>query len=79
MFVAENNMKINEEKSKIMIFNASKKYDFPPELEFSDGTHLEVITQVKLLGVILSEDLKWYNNTNYITQKAMKNYGFCED
>ena len=72
IFVVKNNMKINKEKSKIMIFSASKKYDFPPEFEFSDGSLLEVENQYKLLGVILSGDLKWYHNTNFITKKAMK-------
>ena len=55
-----------------MLFNKSTKYDFPPELKFSDGTNLEVVSQFKLVGVVISDDLKWQNNTNFITQKAMQ-------
>ena len=34
-----------------MIFNKSRKLDFPPELEFTDGTKLEVISQTRLVGL----------------------------
>ena len=36
------------------------------------STSLEVISEVKLVGIILSDDLKWQKNTDYITRKAMK-------
>ena len=36
-FTLQNQMKINSSKSKIMIFNKSKKYDFPPEFSFQNG------------------------------------------
>ena len=42
-------MKINKTKTKAMIFNKSRKWDFPPELEFKDGTKIEVISETKLL------------------------------
>ena len=38
-------MKINAAKSKIMIFNKSKKYDIPPEYTFNDGKILEIIEE----------------------------------
>ena len=50
----------------------SKKWDFPPELDFSDGTRIENISETMLLGVIVSQDLKWDKNTSYICQKARK-------
>ena len=31
---------------------------------------LETVNEVKLLGVIISNDLKWHKNTNYLTQKV---------
>ena len=55
-----------------MLFNNARKFDFPPELTFDDGTPLEVISEVKLVGIILSNNLKWQKNTEYITKKAMK-------
>ena len=40
-FTFKNKMKINESKSKIMIFNESRKYDFPPEFAIKNGEILE--------------------------------------
>ena len=40
-FTKSNMMRINESKSKVMIFNKSKKYDFQPEFSFSEGGYLE--------------------------------------
>ena len=31
---------------------------------------LEIVNEVKLLGVIISNDLKWHKNTNYLTKKV---------
>ena len=63
-------MKINGEKSKLMLFNMTQKYRFPPELSFSDGNYLEVLDSMKVLGVIISNSLKWKENTDFITSKA---------
>ena len=52
-----------------MLFNTSTKYDFQPELKV-DGEVLEVVSQMKLLGVIVSDDLRWHENTLFITKKA---------
>ena len=64
-------MRINESKSKIMLFNRSKKFDFPPEYSFSNGQNLEVLEEMKLLGIVLTSDLRWASNTNYIFRRAM--------
>ena len=72
LFAAQNEMKINRDKSNIMLFNPSRKYDFPPEMNFSDGKYLDVVSQTKLVGVVISNDLKWQHNTDYITKKAMQ-------
>ena len=42
-FTVNNKMKINPEKKKIISFNKSKKFDFPPELKLSDGKILKVV------------------------------------
>ena len=62
-------MKINLEKTKIMLFNQSKKYDFKLDLNI-EGVQLEVVNKMKLLGVIITDDLKWDVNTDFITKKA---------
>ena len=70
-FTDINLMKINASKSKIMIFNKSRKYDFPPEYSFKDGQILEVMEESKLLGIQISSDLRWFSNTKSIYTKAM--------
>ena len=63
-------MKINKTKTKIMNFTKSRKFDFPPELTFSDGTEILCSRETKLVGVILTENLSWQRNTDYICQKV---------
>ena len=70
-FTATNQMKINETKSKVMIFNKSRNYDFPPEFKFSNGDLLECLESTKLLGIYLTSDLRWKENCSQIYMKAM--------
>ena len=72
-FTESHNMKINSDTSKLMVFNPSKKYQFPPEIKFEGHEQLEYARQSKILGVIVTDNLKWSENTKYITQKAMSN------
>ena len=69
-FSKKNNMKVNKSKTQVMLFNKSRKWDFPPDLKFSDDKQLEVVSEVKLVGVVLSDDLSWHKNTLYISEKA---------
>ena len=62
-------MKINGKKSKTMIFNYTDNYQFSTRLKL-DGEPIEVIDSTKLLGTVISSDLKWDQNTNYIVKKA---------
>ena len=52
-----------------MLFNTAKNWDFSPQVQV-DGTNLELVEEYKLLGVIISSDLKWDKNTEHITKKA---------
>ena len=63
-------MKINPKKTKIISFNKSRKWDFPPELKFSNNVILELVPDIKLVGVIVNRDLRWQKNRDYICQKA---------
>ena len=58
-YANQNQMVINSEKSKIMLFSTGRKYDFMPRLLIEDGIFLEVVEEFKLLGVILQSNLKW--------------------
>ena len=65
-------MKVNTSKTKVMKFNRSLYSDFPLEISFSDNNMLEEVSVYKLLGVMVSSNLKWHENTNYICNKAKK-------
>ena len=69
-FVSENRMIINKQKTKVISFTKSRILDFPPELTFSDGSQIESVPSMKLLGVVISPDMKWFKNTSYICEKA---------
>ena len=55
-------MILNHKKTKVMIFTFTEKYDFTTRLVLNNE-NLEVVKQAKLLGVIISDDLKWDQNT----------------
>ena len=65
-YCEENQMMINGNKTKVMLFNTSRNYDFMPKLSLDGKTHLDVVEKFKLLGVQLRSDLKWYDNTDYV-------------
>ena len=70
-FATSKFLKIKEKKTILMKCNFSRTNDFPPELVI-DGFNerLEVVSETKLFGIILTNDLKWGGNTDYICKKA---------
>ena len=62
-------MRINSKKSKVMKFSVSRVKDFPAEVVI-DGNILEVKDKLKILGVIVTPNLKWDANTEFICKKA---------
>ena len=56
-------MVLNAKKSKVMIFNFSKNHEFTTNLKLKHET-LEVLNETKLLGTVISSDLKWDKNTD---------------
>ena len=68
-YATENKMKINQSKTKLMLFNPAKHFDFQPEMMLCNE-RVDLVEQMKLLGVIITSDLKWHENTNHITTKA---------
>ena len=69
IYSEKNGMKLNLEKTKLMLFNPCVSKDFMPEISINN-TRLDVVEQSKLLGVIISSDLKWEANTQYIARKC---------
>ena len=66
-----NDMKINEKKTKVMLFNPCRSIDFIPDIQLG-GTQLDLVEKAKLLGVVIRSDLKWKDNTEYIVKRAYK-------
>ena len=65
----ENLMKLNEKKTTNMIFNFTKDCQFTTEISLKNEK-LETLDKTKLLGTIITTDLKWHENTKYIVKKA---------
>ena len=62
-------MKINKEKTKLMLFNTARTRDFSSILEI-EGEQIEVVEQQKLLGVQIPNYLKWNVNASYIVKRG---------
>ena len=70
-YAATNDMKINHDKCKVMLFNTSISNDFVPELDIG-GVRLEVVEHMKLLGVVISNDLKWHGKHIIHNKKGLQ-------
>lgn len=64
-------MKLNIKKTKNIIFNFTKKYQFSTQLSVK-SENIELVKEVKLLGTYITDDLKWDKNTKEIVIKAYK-------
>ena len=62
-------MQINEKKTKAMEFNCSKKFQFSTELKFNNSK-IDIETQTKLLGTIVTNKLSWDAKTNDVVKKT---------
>ncbi len=66
----ENDLGVNETKTKEMLVFFGNDPDIP--LLEINGQEIERVTQTKLLGVIISSNLKWDAHVQYIHSKAGK-------
>ena len=62
-------MKLNEKKTTNMIFNFTKDFQFTTDIKLKN-VNLETTSQTKLLGAIITNDLRWHENTKYIVKRA---------
>ena len=70
-YASRNEMKINYKKTKTMLFNPCTSLDFMPNLELG-GHELELVEEMKLLGLVITSDMKWAANTDYIVKRGYK-------
>ena len=52
-----------------MVFNFTDKYQFSTRLNLNNE-NLEIVKHAKLLGVTISDDLKWDLNTENLVKRA---------
>ena len=64
-------MQVNYKKTKMILFNTRTAYDFEPRFTVK-GNEIETVEQVKLLGVVLRNDLSWSSNTDYLVDRTNK-------
>ena len=62
-------MMLNRKKSNVMIFNFSKDKKFTTRIKM-EGENLPVVNKTKILGTILTNDLKWEENTKDLVKRA---------
>ena len=71
-YTKQHSMKLNTRKTKCMPYINSKTKDFMPQLKLDNEGFLEVIYEIKLVGLVLSSDLKWDNHVNYTVSRVNK-------
>ena len=71
----DNNMKLNSDKTKEILVDFRRKKQHVPEITMGEVT-IERVKSAKLLGVHISNDLKWDEHVNYICQKGSKRLYF---
>ena len=63
-------MKLNSKKTKCLPFVRSKTKDFMPQLQLEDGNYLEVIYQLKLVGIVITSSLTWQAHVDYTVSRV---------
>ena len=69
-YAEDHEMKINEAKTNAIIFNKAKKYDFLPHLTVGNSGQLNVVDEIRILGIVVRSDLSWSSNTRVMCSKA---------
>ena len=62
-------MRLNIKKTKSMIFSFSRKHQFTTQLSVN-SERVEIVREAKLLGTIITDDLKWNKNTKEIIKRS---------
>ena len=62
-------MILNQKKTKAMVFNFTDNYQFSTRLKLKEE-NIEIVKETKLLGIIMTDDLKWDKNCQYLIKKS---------
>ena len=71
-FSIEHNMKLTPKKCKEMLINFMQNDNFTLRPIVLRNNTIQCVTTHKLLGIIISNDLKWNEHIDYISKKAWK-------
>ena len=69
-FTTKQSMVLNTKKTKCMPFNNSQTKDFLPTLSIKEGANLEVVYQIKLVGLVVTSNMGWNEHVNYTIQRV---------
>ena len=69
-YIDEKQMKVNNDKTNVILFNKARNYDFLPSLTIGNSSPLNVVNEISLLGIVVSSDLSWAPNTKAMCRKA---------
>ena len=70
-YARRTDMRINYNKTKVITFNPCTSIDFMPGITF-ENNELELVNEIKLLGLTIKSDMKWTSNTHNMIVKANK-------
>ena len=69
LWTQKKKMRLNQKKSCGIIFNFTRNYQFTSRIDIG-GQPLKIVEEAKLLGLILTSDLKWEKNTQFLVKRA---------
>ena len=76
-FAESNHMKLNPKECKEMVIDPLEYNTTVLRPITISNTTIETVKKYKLLGFILTDDLKWKDHVAYIYGKACKDYTLC--
>ena len=74
-WTADKKMKLNVDKTKNIIFNFSRDNQFSTDIKL-DGKVIETVSETKLLGTLITNNLSWSKNTDKIVKESNKRMSF---
>ena len=73
-WLAVNNLALNTNKSKYMVFHTKQKQVTAPILTINNKT-IECVDEFNLLGIVVNKHLKWHSHINKVANKVSKTIG----
>ena len=69
-YTHQHHMVLNDKKTKCIPFISSKTKDFMPQLKVNDDDFIEVIYNLKLVGLVVTSDLTWHKHIDYTVKRV---------